>query len=1217
MRRFLRARLPAWAVPGAVVCLSELPRTATGKLDRRALAVADRAAAPERSHAPRSVPSHHPLAEVLASIWAEVLGIDRVGIDEDFFELGGHSLLATQVLSRVRRLLAAELPLRALFEAPTPAGLARRIEALDAGRQGLEQPPPLVPAPVAPAPAGEDAPLSFAQERLWFLDRLAPGNPAYNLPAAVLLRGRLDRRAFERGLAEIVRRHDVLRTTFHTAGGQPRQRVAPSGDPDLPMADLSALGEAERRTELRRLAGAEARFAFDLTRGALRTVLVRLDEAEHAVLLTQHHIVSDGWSIGLLVRELGTLYGAFTRCRPSPLDPPRLSYADYARWQRRWHRGETLAAQIEWWRQRLEGVPELELPTDRPRPAVRGGHGARQQKLLRRIAPSRLAAVSRDAGATPFMTLLAVWQVLLHRTSGQPDFAVGTPVAHRNRIELEDLVGFLVNTLVLRARLEARSTFRDLVARTRETVLGAFAHQDVPFEKLVAELEPRRDLSRQPLFQVMFAFQNVPRVSAEFAGLRVSRLQNEVRSSRFDLTLALTETEDGYLATLDYDTDLFDDTSAQRLLGHFETLAAGALHRAALRLAELPLATAAERHQVLIEWGTADAEATGETTLHGLFERQARRRGDAVAVVGETCQLSYGELDRQADRLAELLRGAGLGPDDVVGLRTERRPEAVVAILAILKAGCAYLPLDPALPAERLRHIIREAGARLVLTPSAPGDAFDPHPAAESHSTGPTGSNLAYVIYTSGSTGKPKGVMVSHRSICQTLRWRSRRFALTAHDRLLQSVPMTFDPSLWQIFGPLISGGVLVLDHPGPQELPRLAKRMADQRITITDFPPSMLEILVQSRLFESCPSLRLLFVGGELFPAQLETRLLALSDAAVYNIYGPTEGTIDAACWRCRGDGGARGVAIGRPVADKRLSLLAPNLAPVPVAVPGELYVGRDALARGYLGRPGASAEKFVPDPYAVEPGGRLYRTGDRARLRADGALEFLGRTDRQVKIRGLRIELEEIEAVLASHPRAREAAVIVDRGAADEKRLVAYVGHDGEAPPSAGELDAFLRRRLPAYMVPAAFVRLERLPLSSHGKVDRRALPPPPGDDAISQRKFVPPRGELERRVAAIWRDLLQRDRVGVFDNFFDLGGHSLLLVRLHARLSDELGREIPMVDLFQYPTVSSLTRRLAPSGEAEDPFAAELARAQKQRQALARQQHALLAARGERAR
>ncbi|HEU4559963.1 MAG TPA: amino acid adenylation domain-containing protein [Longimicrobium sp.] len=1175
LRAHVRRSLPEYMVPSAFVFLDALPLTPNGKLDRKALPAPELASAEERYVAPRT-----PVEEVLAGIWAEVLRLERVGVEESFFELGGHSLLATRVVSAVRELFGVELPLRTLFERPTVAELAGRVEEMRRAGQ------PVLP-PVVPTERTAALPLSFAQERLWFLDRLEPGSAGYNLPAALRLAGALDERALERALGEVVRRHETLRTTFGEVDGSPVQVIAPFDGFALPVEDLSGLSEADREAAVKRLAREDAARPFDLAAGPLfRAALLRLGAEDHVLLLSMHHIVSDGWSTGVLFRELSALYAAYHEGRESPLRELPVQYADYAVWQREQLAGEALDRQLAYWRERLAGAPELlELPTDHLRPAVQTYRGATVPVELSPQLLERIQRLGRSEGATLYMMLLGAFQVLLSKYSGSDDIVVGSPIAGRTRREVEELIGFFVNTLVLRTDLSGDPSFREVLGRVREATLGAYAHQEVPFEKLVAELQPERSLSHSPLFQVMLTLQDAEGRGDALGGLQVSGVGAELASANFDLSLSLAATSHGLRGGLNYSTDLFERGTVERMLGHLERVLEQVADDADVRLSELELLGPAERALVLEAWNDTAAEYP-DRCIHELFEAQAARTPEAVAVVHEADSLTYRELNERSNRLAHYLIRLGVGPEVRVGVCLARGVEMVVALMAVLKAGGAYVPLDPAYPAERLAFTLSDSGVVVLLTQESLRSTL-PIPdgvtvvsvdvaaaeiareSAERVESGATSRSLGYLIYTSGSTGVPKGVAIAHESAVALVSWASNVFTAEELSGVLAATSISFDLSVFELFLPLSLGGrVIVVENA--LALPQSAA--ADQVRLVNTVPSAIVALLKNGGI---PAGVRTVNLAGEPLRPDTVDALYARGIERVYDLYGPSEDTTYST-WTLRRAGGP--ATIGRPIANTRAYVLGAGLRPVPAGVTGELYLGGRGLARGYLGRPGLTAERFIPDPFGAA-GERLYRTGDRVRWKADGTLEYLGRLDHQVKVRGFRIELGEVETVLARHPEVREARVLVWEDAPGDKRLVAYVVGGVEAD----ELREHLRRSLPGYMVPSAFMMLAELPLTPNGKLDRKALPAPEGSSQAATRVYEAPRTEAERKVAAVWAEVLGVERVGAHDRFFDLGGHSLLLVRVQGRLAEVFGQPVPITHLFRYLTVSALAAALdAPAPE-----------------------------------
>jgi amino acid adenylation domain-containing protein len=1184
VRRFLREKLPEYMVPSTFVILPTMPLTRHGKVDRAALPAPEQVESRQELVAPRT-----PIEELLVNLYAEVLHVERVSREDNFFELGGHSLLATQLISRIREVFQLEVPLRLLFEQPTVTLLAEGIKMLrTAGDSAMT--PPAIERVSREGPL----PLSFAQQRLWFIDQLEAGSPFYNSPAAVRLYGQLDLPALEQTFTELVRRHESLRTHFAVEGGEPVQVIAEAEELSLPVTDLRQMGEQEREAEMERLAREEAQRAFDLSRGPmLRVAVLRLGEEEHVLLMTMHHIVSDAWSMGVLVREVAALYEAYSEGRPSPLAELPIQYADYAAWQREWLRGDVLEEQLSYWREQLGGeLPVLELPTDHLRPSARSYRGGQLSFEVSGEVLRGVKQLSRRQGATLFMTLLGAFQLLLMRYSGQEEIIVGTDIASRTRTETEPLIGFFINELVMRTDLRGDPTFEELVERVREVCLGAYAHQDLPFERLVEELAPERSLSHTPLFQVQFLVQNTPTESLELPGLRLEAVHTDSGAARFDLTLAMREYEGQLMASAQYNADLFERETIERMGAHFQTLLAGIVADPQQRLSQLPLLSAAERHQLLVEWNDTQQSYPREQCIHQLFEEQVERTPDAVAVLSEGEEVSYSELNRRANQLAHHLRSLGVGPEVLVGVCLERSVEMVVAVLGVLKAGGAYLPLDPEYPLERLAWMLEDSNVPLLLAQEQVEERLPTHwgqtinldaeweritkQSAENPVRIVAAENLAYVIYTSGSTGTPKGIMVPHRGLTNYLSWCAPTYALSNGQGALMHTSLGFDLSVTSLYAPLLVGqkvGILN-GHHDVDALARVFQRSRDfSFIKLTPAHLALLSAQLTRTEVEGVTSV--LVVGGENLLA--ETSSFWQSNAPstrIFNEYGPTE-TVVGCCVHELGESDKHkgSIPIGRPISNTQIYILDSRQQVVPVGVAGEIYIGGEGLARGYLKRPELTAERFIPHPFSTETGARLYRTGDVGKYKASGEIEFLGRVDGQVKVRGYRIELGEVEAVLSEHAAVEAAVVVVREDAPGKNQLVAYVVRRAAAASVEGsELRAALREKLPEYMIPSAFVMMEELPLTPNGKVDRAALPAP--EQVARGGEVVAPRTPIEELLVTLYAEVLHVERVSREDNFFELGGHSLLATQLISRIREVFQLEVPLRALFDYPTVAELS-------------------------------------------
>jgi amino acid adenylation domain-containing protein len=1194
LREHAKERLPEYMQPGIYVQMEEMPLTPSGKIDRRALPAPD-GARPELEEQ-----YEEPATETerkVAGIWQEVLKVERVGRRDNFFELGGHSLLATQVISRVRELFYVDISLRRLFEQPTVWNLAKEIdEALETG-EGLIAPP------IVRVSRDGDLPLSFAQQRLWFLAQLEPDGTAYNMPVAARMSGPLNVTSLEQTITEIVRRHEVLRTTFTTIDGQPVQVISSAYPINIPVTDLSRLPLDEQEKEVRRLAGEEGGRPFDLERGPLlRVGLLRLAEEEHMLLFTMHHVVSDAWSMRVLMDEMTVLYQAYATGKPSPLPELEIQYADFAYWQRHWLQGEILDAHLSYWKRQLNYGEDavLNLPTDRPRPPMQTFGGAAEIFSFPLSLTEKIRALTNTEGATLYMTMLAVFQLLLWRYTGQDGINIGVPSAGRNRNETEPLIGFFINTLVLRTEFAGNPSFRELLRRAKETALGAYAHEDVPFEKLVEVLHPARDLSRTPLFQAMFVLTTPEqREPVELpGGLKLTPVLDEGVSAKYDLILSLVDRKQGLGGAIAYNVDLFDQTTIARMVQHLERLLESIVVDPDQQAAQLKLLSSGEEQQLLVEWNRTEALYSHERCLHELFEAQVERSPSAVALQFESQELTYAELNERANRLAHYLRELGVGPESLVGICMERAPEMIVALFAVLKAGGAYVPLDPAYPRDRLAFMLEDAGIELLLSQKRlagmlpPGIAKVLHLDAEWDSIAArsgenlpqlaTPQNLAYMIYTSGSTGEPKGVMTAHAALVNYTESAIAGFELSPGDRVLQFASISFDAAAEEIYPCLTRGATLVLRTDLMiSSIPVFLEACRDFAITVLDLPTAYWHYLTAGIAAGNATlpdSLRLVIIGGErALPGSLAAwHRVVDGKVRLVNTYGPTETTIVATKDDLTDTSSAqamREVPIGRPVTNTRAYVLDRNLQPAAIGVSGELYIGGAGQARGYFNRPVSTAEKFIPDPFGAQPGGRLYKTGDLARYLPDGRLEFAGRIDHQVKVRGFRIEPGEIETVLGTHASVREVIVVARDDGQGDKRLVAYIVAAPGEELAVADLRRVVQEKLPEYMMPSAFVMLDKLPLTPSGKVNQRALPVPDNSRPLTNGALVLPRTQTEAELVKLFAEVLKVEQVGVTDSFFELGGHSLLATQLIMRVRTTFQIDLPLRRLFELPVLAQL--------------------------------------------
>lgn len=1183
LRRFLQTALPIFMIPGRFIFLDALPITPNGKLDRKALAALN----PEAARQAHAGSPRNPIEAALVEIWQKTLGLQYVGIYDNFFEIGGHSLTATQIGSRIDRQFGTALALTLIFEQPTIAALARKIQAELAG--GKFAPP----GPILPTPRSGPMPVSFSQERMWFIQQMDPHNSAYNVPAAVRLIGKLDIPLVKDCLSALIRRHEVLRSTIYNTPDGPVLMITPEQEPEFEVIDLRLIPADEREAHLFGLLAAEAGQPFDLARGPLlRLFVYLLADAEAVILVNMHHVATDAWSIGVMIRELDMLYRAGMEGRSAELPPLRIQYADFARWQREWFSGEIAEAQLAYWRKQLEGLGPLALPTTRPRPPLQTYGG---EMVSARLTPRLVEAVrqaAHDEHLTPFMVYEAGFSALLQRYTGQDDLSVGMPIANRHWLENEDLVGTFVNTLVLRSDLSGDPTFRELLARTRNTALQAFAHQDYPFERLVADLQVQRDLSISPLFQVMFNYTDTRMPDTAAAGLQWAPVVFDRCAAQFDLTVTVSKVNDEHILTAEYNVDLFERRLMQALLDHYVRLLENGLVDPETRLSQLEMLGPEEQQRLLKQWNDTAVLFADMRPLQALFEQQARRTPNQTAVVWKDQRLSYAELNRGANRLARYLRKAGVGADTCVGVFMERSPEMIVALLAVLKSGAAYVPMDPKYPDKRLAYMLEDSQAVALLTHGAAAERLRPGAArlirvdAESSRIASESDadldlvvemdSIAYIIYTSGSTGEPKGVQGLQRGIVNRLHWMWEKFPFEPGEICCQKTALSFVDSIWEIFGPLLRGVPLVIlsdetiTDPG-----LLVEALGEHAVTRLVLVPSLLRVILENEadLDRRLRHLKLWTTSGEKIPAKLSRLFFdRLPGRTLLNLYGCSEATADSTYHIVDPNAQEAGVPIGRPIANTCIYILDDRQRPVPVGVPGEIYIGGDGLGRGYHRRPELTAEKFVTLQIGRQNPKRLYRSGDLGRYRLDGEIDYLGRIGSQVKVRGHRIEIGEIEAVLARHATVKQTLVrAIDAGGAQQ--LIAYIQPGDELAVSevdVAELRRFAAEFLPDYMLPARWAVIDRFPTLPNGKIDLAALPLPEALPATigPYREEAP--GWIEQRLSRLWEQTLGVKPQGIDDNFFELGGHSLLVISLVQAIETEFGLRLPVVSIFQAATI-----------------------------------------------
>src|ERR1700722_9804700 len=1215
LRKRLAVGLPDHMVPSSFITLNALPRTPNGKIAREELPEpgASRPNLDTAFIAPQTA-----VERTLATVLSEVLGISEIGVNDNFFDLGGNSLMAARAMSRLQKLLDVDIPMRAFFETPTLAGLAQAVTRINEKKnddsprlRAFSQPKDssngnnsaklpseeFIPLLRRFEPEGSPSsvkrgpiPLSFPQERLWFLAQLDPASPAYNISRAVHIKGVLNLDALHRALNDLVARHEPLHTVFRWIDDTPTQEVLPTFDLAINAVDLSGLESQRQKEEVWRSLRADARRTFDLSNDLpIRATVFRCSEQEHWLLLVIHHVAIDGWSMGILFRELSELYESYSNSRASRLAELPVQYTDFARWQRESPRDEFLRKGLDYWKGRLAGAPPLlALSVDHPRPEGQSGAGSNESLTLSTGLTESLRALSKRAGASLFMTLLAALKVLLQRYTGETDISVGTAVANRQEVQLEPLIGFFVNTLVLRTDLSGEPSFLELLQRVREVALEAYAHQDVPFERVVEALQPNRSLRPPPFFQVMFILNNTPRNCLRVSGADTEDFKIENGSAKYDLTLSITDAGPNLTGHLEYSTELFEADAVRRMLRHFETLLDAVVQSPDQSISTLPILPEDEWQKISVEWNNTEKEYA-PVCIHELFEAQVARTPDAIAVRDENVSITYIELNRHSNQLARHLVSLGVARETLIGVCMQRSVQAVVALLGVLKAGAAYLPLDPIFPEERLAYTLEDSGAALLLTeaalpeklpsltvrvlcPDTDSTAIAQH-SAENLAQPISPQSLAYTIYTSGSTGRPKGVEVTHQSVVNLLLSMAAKPGLNSQDRLLAVTTFSFDIAGLEVFLPLAVGAqVIVASKETTFDGSSLLKLASSSGATVVQATPVTWRLLLEAG-WKGQPALKIL-CGGESLPRELANQLADCGE--VWNMYGPTETTIWSSASRITT--GIGPVSIGPPIQNTQFYILDRQNQPLPIGVPGELYIGGDGVARGYRNQPEVTAKSFISNPFRDEAGARLYKTGDLSRYLPDGSIEFLGRPDDQVKIRGFRIELGEIETALTRHPDLRTATVVVREQLPGDKRLVAFATLRGNSAPTPEELRNFLKSKLPEYMIPSKFEFLSTLPLTPSGKVDRRALPSAGDPSPAGNREYVAPRTDLEKKLARIWADLLKLDRVGVHDNFFDLGGYSLLAVKLLKAVERLSSVNISLASLFRAPTIEELAGLLS---------------------------------------
>ncbi|MBD2137716.1 amino acid adenylation domain-containing protein [Anabaena sp. FACHB-1237] len=1178
----LKKQLPEFMIPSAFIILENLPLSPNGKVDRKALPAPDL----DLSKSKEFVPPQTPNQEIIADIFRTVLNLKSVGIYDSFFDLGGHSLLATQVISRLRKVFSVEISLKELFAYATISELSDRITSIKQLATSLQN----SIKTIAPVSRNGNLTLSFAQERLWFLDQLEGASSTYNIPGILKITGNLQINILEKSLQEIVNRHEVLRTNFQAINGQPAQVINSENTWQLKIEDWTNINLAEIKKAIQK----EIETPFNLaTDNLLRVITAQINKDEFLLIVTMHHIISDGWSLGIFIQELSTLYQNYLQGKSSPLPNLTIQYADFATWQKQWLTGETLDQEIKYWQEQLTAAPSLlQLPTDKPRPSIMTFNGKSHNLKINPEITKKLENLSKKTGTTLFMTLLAIFATLLYRYSHQEDILIGSPIANRNRSEIEPLIGCFVNTLVLRTKFTENINFRELLNQVKETTLEAYDHQDVPFEQIVEAIKPERSLSHSPLFQVLFVLQNAPMEKLELPGVNIEILPSHTSTAKFDLTLSMMEQDQELSCTWDYNSDLFDEKTITTMSNHFQKLITEIIVNSEQKINQIKILAEAEEKQLIEEYNNTKIKYPHQKCVHQLFTEQAEKTPDAIAIKFANQQLTYQELNQKANQLANYLQKLGVKPETLVGICIERSLEMVIALLGILKAGGAYVPIDPNYPTERIAYMLSDSNAELLLTQSSLLADFTEYQktivcldqdwekinqeSTENIISQVKPDNLAYVIYTSGSTGKPKGVQIQHQGLVNFLNTMKKQPGIKRKDVFNAVTTICFDIAGLELYLPLIVGAkVVITSREIATDGMRLLQHIQDEKITIMQATPATWQMLITAGLNkETLQKNKInknkikMLCGGEALTTQLSNQLLE-TGGELWNLYGPTETTIWSMVKQVEKTDDVAVISIGKPIANTQIYILDSYLNPVPIGVGGELHIGGDGLARGYLNRPELTAEKFIESPFSANQ--KIYKTGDLARYLPDGNIEYLGRIDHQVKIRGFRIELGEIEAVINDYLQINQSVVIAKADKLGNQNLVAYllVKNDFELQ----ELRSYLKSKLPDYMIPNAFVVLESFPLTPNGKVDRKALPEPELNRENLQSSYQAPRTASEVILCEIFSELLNINPVGVHDNFFDLGGHSLLAVRLMALIQDRFKVNLPLAILFQSPTVEQL--------------------------------------------